>query len=248
MQQTNMERFMATLPRDFDNRLEVHFEQLTRETTAEMKQARQRNLTARQIVISIHRAADDVVRAVLDRGETPDCKRGCNYCCHYRVDVSATEALALADFAAKLPEPKRVQVTASLASNVARTSKLTKTQHIQTNIACAFLSDGECLAYEVRPLACRRHHSMQLPTCEATFADPLLDTPHIQSAGWIAGVDVVTAAHAIAAGQAGFDNTHYELNAAVKAALETPAASRRWRDGKVALPQVRDRAPPALGN
>ena len=38
--------------------------------------------------------------------------------------------------------------------------------------ACAFLVDGECAAYEVRPSACAAYHSLSRERCEQSFQDP----------------------------------------------------------------------------
>ena len=43
--------------------------------------------------------------------------------------------------------------------------------------------------------------------------------------------------------RAGFDATRYEMSAAVLAALKSTSASqRRWRDGKLAFPNVLDKS------
>ena len=46
--------------------------------------------------------------------------------------------------------------------------------HATARRACAFLIEGECSAYEVRPSACAAYHSVSKQRCEQSFHDPSL--------------------------------------------------------------------------
>ena len=65
------------------------------------------------------------------------CKKGCNSCCHIRVDVSELEVLYIKKHALKA------------------------TKNIQEGLVvgdpCPFLKNGGCSIYEARPFHCRRH-------------------------------------------------------------------------------------------
>ena len=45
-------------------------------------------------------------------------------------------------------------------------------EHRRANLACAFLQDGRCSAYAVRPQACAAYHSTSRQHCEHAYANP----------------------------------------------------------------------------
>ncbi|WP_432263019.1 YkgJ family cysteine cluster protein [Cupriavidus sp. TMH.W2] len=170
-----------------------------------------------------------------------DCKAGCDYCCHYHVQVSAAEAFALAEHIAGLPAAEQTAIRDRLAASVERIGPLSHAQYHATNIPCAFLQDGRCSVYAARPTACRGYHAVAVQACAAAFArpeappmrrlDPVRDA--VQKGYW----STMLLGHE----HAGRDTMVYELQAAVLAALTNRAAFRRWKEGKVAFPEVRDR-------
>lgn len=213
---------------------------LAGQVESQLREVRAKQGGARRVAMRIYRAADEGIRQA--QAEV-DCKRGCSMCCHYHVMVSATEALALAQRAKDMPPEQLDRVTLRLEDNVTRTATMTRSQHISTNVPCAFLESDECTIYEDRPLACRKHHSKQVEICQRTFADPGHDANHEQDLAWIFSAEAVIQANDAASKRAGFDATRYEMSAAVLAALKSTSASqRRWRDGKLAFPNVRDKS------
>jgi hypothetical protein len=131
---------------------------------------------------------------------------------------------------------------ARLRNNAARAAALGKDAHIQTNVACAFLSEaGSCDIYSLRPSACRRHHSYDVTPCRTTFEDPSRGDQNPVSAERMATADGFQAAAMVASSQQGFDARRYEMSGAVLEALTNKAAVKRWKDGKTSFPSVRDR-------
>ncbi len=171
------------------------------------------------------------------------CDKGCSYCCHYHVYVYPIEVLALAEFISKLDDPTQTAIESRLAHNVARISTLTVDQHIATNVRCALLDDnGKCIAYALRPLACRKHHSVDGISCKVTFDDTassmqntLVGKREAVSTGFIVSLTM-------GAREAGVDATQYEMNSALSEALSNSACAKRWKDGKVTFPSVKDKA------
>jgi Fe-S-cluster containining protein len=78
------------------------------------------------------------------------CAKGCAFCCHLPVLVTAPEAALLAEVARRTPD-----VRARLEKEERR---------------CPFLGDDDlCVAYDVRPLRCRAHTSSDRAVCERVF-------------------------------------------------------------------------------
>lgn len=171
------------------------------------------------------------------------CENGCSYCCYYHVYVYPIEALALAEFVKKFNESVQAVIRERLAANLTKISTLTLEQHIATNVRCALLGDdGKCLAYAMRPLACRKHHSVDGISCKVTFDDPASPMKNTLIGEREAVASGFVAALTMGARSAGADTLQYEMNGALSEALSNPACVRRWKDGKVTFPSVRDKS------
>ena len=80
----------------------------------------------------------------------PACFKGCNHCCHQRVEVTDFEALVLAHVVEQRPE-------------------LRERLDEDTGDACPFLVDGECSVYFFRPAVCRAAASPDAEWCRRRF-------------------------------------------------------------------------------
>ena len=165
------------------------------------------------------------------------CERGCNYCCHQRVEVRPYEAFVLADhIRARMTQAEQLTVKRRLAANGARIAPLAPLQHTQAGIPCALLIDGACSVYEARPAACRKYYSLSVDTCQSAFENPTeplvgpLEDDGLRLAG-----NAVALGFAKGVEESGRDANRYELHAALLEALENPKAARRYRDGKKAF-------------
>lgn len=79
--------------------------------------------------------------------ETP-CRRGCSACCHMAVGMGSIEAQRIALKTGRQPQVPPPYVDTRV--NVSR----------YTGVPCPFLKENICTIYDVRPLACRIHHSL----------------------------------------------------------------------------------------
>lgn len=199
--------------------------------------------TAADHQTSIYRRFDIAIEQAPNLlGTQQACKPGCSYCCHYKVHLSASEALAIAEHLHSTPASKKEACLNRLQANVAEVRKLGPELHMTTNIQCAFLSeDGQCEIYSLRPIACRRHHSYDVTPCKVTFDDPSRTDPNQQSLEQLAIAAGFTHASHAASEQTGFDNALYEMNGAILEAVTNGASSKRWKNGKNAFPTVGDR-------
>ena len=162
-----------------------------------------------------------------------DCKEGCNYCCYQTVPVTAPEAFAIAEFITS-PEssPATEARTAKLIAVNQTTQSLTPRERTKKHIPCAFLEDGRCSIYPVRPLACSEFTSMDLNDCKRAYR------VGFKPKGIVHEKARMVAFYAVRQGMLDglrealpeLHPEHYELTAAVIAA-SVPNAAKNWLAG-----------------
>jgi len=101
------------------------------------------------------------------------CAAGCTFCCHQRVGVFAHEAVALRrDLRQRLSASEYEAIEHRILANARTIDGWTPEQHRAANLRCALLVEGRCAAYDVRPSACARYHSLSRARCEHAFEHP----------------------------------------------------------------------------
>lgn len=175
---------------------------------------------------------------IAERGTAPVCRAACSLCCSLRVDVFAHEIFLIADHLRARFSPEMISaVKARLATHAGQVLALTPFEHATRNIPCPLLGeDGRCTVYEVRPLSCRRHHSMDFAACQFTYDHPAdLEFPGAHDVELFRTLtDALRQTGEIYAEYA-FDITIYELGTALAEALEDPASWTRWHEGQQAF-------------
>ena len=162
------------------------------------------------------------------------CRAGCNFCCHLRVMIFPHEAIALFRYlGSHMPKEQAQRVRQRVLENAAHIAALAREGRSVTNLACAFLVDGKCSAYEARPGTCSGYHSLSREKCEASFNN---------GGSLPEGIPVLTALRYVATAldegmEQGLDAaklsaTRVELNTAVAALIRNPALIPRWRSGR----------------
>jgi Fe-S-cluster containining protein len=168
------------------------------------------------------------------RGDGIACREGCNFCCHLRVMVFPHEAIALFRYLDRyIPSEQADGIRARLLENAERRARLTREGQLVPATRCAFLVDGKCSAYEVRPAACSAYHSLSKGRCEdgyykepgAVHRIPVLQALRFVSAALDEGMDEGLAA-------AGLNGTHVELHTALAALMRAPGLIETWRSGR----------------
>jgi hypothetical protein len=157
------------------------------------------------------------------------CRGDCPACCCLRVTVTAPEALLLARFIsvnAQAFAERNVDLIARITAIDAAVGSLTEAERMAAGRSCAMLEAGFCLAYKLRPLACRGHASFDAEACAKATAGQNVDVP--VSAEHIVLRGLVQSAMMAAMQEAGLASGLYELNGAVALALTTPDAPRLW--------------------
>lgn len=159
------------------------------------------------------------VDASLGQGSEPvsvACQLGCHFCCFIRVNVLADEAKSIA---AAVPLHRREAVAGRLQEFVREASKLAPRTRFMKPMLCSLNEDGRCTVYDVRPLACRSHHSFSVRECEASFNDWESNLPVTRHTLRKVCCEAAIEGYLDALGFAGEDNRVLELPEALQIAL-----------------------------
>jgi hypothetical protein len=160
------------------------------------------------------------------------CKGDCPACCIIRVVATAPEVFLVARFVAAnaaILAQHGVDLVGRIHGAAEAASGLGERERMALKRICPFIEDGLCLAYRVRPLACRGHASYDEAACrEATAGadvEAAISTPHLVVRSLVQNAMMASLRGA------GLAWGLYELNGAVALALSTPQAELRWTEG-----------------
>jgi Fe-S-cluster containining protein len=97
------------------------------------------------------------------------CKGGCSWCCHMNVQVFSAELDLLVAVLPKLPPV--IQARARSEINRLASIGYSNEDRVRQKAPCPFLHPVQktCTVYEVRPFACRAHHSTRVSVCRSDF-------------------------------------------------------------------------------
>lgn len=161
------------------------------------------------------------------------CAKGCASCCTLRVTATAPELLLIARFlrATRSAYARAgIDLIARLREADAATRGLDETQRVALRQRCAFIVQGACAIYAVRPLACRGHASHDVRACvdaaagrrdEVPFSGPHRLVRSLVQSALLAALD-----------DAGLPWGLAELNEGLVALLDAATdPDALWRDG-----------------
>ncbi len=110
-------------------------------------------------VLPIYRATLDAwAEGVSDAGEV-SCRKGCHHCCHNLVSASLAEGALVASHLFKEGFISRYKDRLNDTARKAESVDGPNAEHdyLSSKTPCAFLDDGECSIYGLRPSACRSY-------------------------------------------------------------------------------------------
>lgn len=165
----------------------------------------------------------------------PACRSGCAWCCYQKVGTVAAEVLRVARFLREsLPADETAAVRARAAEVTVRRRALPPGERKRARFPCPLLSENRCLAYPVRPLTCRGYNSTDAELCREVLGPgggrPGGEVPDYAPQRRLA--TFVLDGLRVGLGGAGLDGELLELAAALKVALDHPAAENRWLSGE----------------
>jgi Fe-S-cluster containining protein len=209
-----------------------------RATTAALRSKAAKLLRTRDAVAcaAVSRHVDAVLEGELAAqrasGAKIACAPGCTFCCHQRVGVFVHEAVALLrELRNRLPPAEAQAIERRVVANAKTIDGLTPEQHRAANLRCALLVDGRCAAYDVRPSACARYHSLSRARCEHSFEHPQdIGTPRNSRPALAALQELASALESsleAALIDAGLPSAKGELHQTLRALLEDPSTWAR---------------------
>lgn len=161
-----------------------------------------------------------------------ECAKGCRWCCHQPVLISAAEAITIAAvLGAELTAQGQVQAGETLGARARQVgSPDWDVVWLRERRPCGFLSaDGACSIHAIRPTVCRSYQSISRKACEDWYVG---DTRHVPIDRFAhrAGNGIL---HGLieAARESGRDAHLYELHSAVLFALSDRECAWRWAEG-----------------
>ncbi len=170
------------------------------------------------------------------------CAKGCSWCCYQGVAVTVPEVFWIITYLGRtLPQEQFDRVRARIIEMADKTRGLSTAQQFHPDLPCPLLENGECLAYEARPLSCRGMSSLSATACKNALMDPeerrkMAEEnatpipgfePHFLVAAAIGRGEQFGLIDASLMGQA------VDLTQGLRAALEAgPSSLQDWLDGK----------------
>lgn len=168
------------------------------------------------------------------------CHGECAACCRLRVAATAPEIFLLARFvsvnAAAFAE-RGVMLLKRIADADRAIGGLSEEQRMLVQHVCPLIEDGLCLAYKIRPLACRGHAAFDKASCVAAARGEAVETE--VSAAHLVVRRLVQNALMAALRRAGLAWGLYEVNRGLNIALSAPDALEQWISGEDPLTPAR---------
>jgi len=143
------------------------------------------------------------------------CRRGCGWCCHQPVFLTAPEAVVVvAHLRATWTSERLNRLRALLAARAAeRQTQIDDRSLLASGLPCVFLDEeNSCTIHPARPLACRGITSSSAQACAERYVDPAAPPPPIDPHGHTATRAVLHGLSAALTG-AGMAGGMGELNA-----------------------------------
>jgi Fe-S-cluster containining protein len=169
------------------------------------------------------------------------CKAGCNWCCYQSVRVTPPEVFRIVEFIRSMPDTDREELESRLRHLRKLTRGISQKKRAKLRLACAFLKDGLCSIYSVRPLACAEFTSVNAKDCERGFRKGF-HKAHVTHE--MARIMVYKGAErglllGLRKALPNADTSVLELTAAVAAALGSPDSATAWLEGKPVFKDAR---------
>jgi Fe-S-cluster containining protein len=169
------------------------------------------------------------------------CKRGCAWCCYQLVPVSVPETLRIASFVRELPAQDYANTVERLRSLDKATRGLTSQQRVGIPKSCAYLLEGECSIYPVRPLACAEFTSYDVQVCKRGKRSGFKPNSVLHEKARMLAYNAVQRglSQGVKSALPHVDCEPLELTAASVIALDTPSAATSWLVGSIIFSSAR---------
>lgn len=204
--------------------------QKQQKTYRQLLMANKNKVFSIQIMGRLHRQIDEVTDEVRERPDVKfDCKSGCSYCCHFRIEVFAPEIFLLARRLRTLPADRLDSLIQQLEAHAADAQGIRREDF---SMKCPLLVDNMCSVYEDRPSICRKYLSLDVEECKKPGVSAPEDGELVfKSLALISGTKEAFA-------KAKIPLTVHELGQALLVALTDDTCETRWFKGETVFPLI----------
>jgi Fe-S-cluster containining protein len=133
---------------------------------------------------AMYAEVDSLVAKALTK-VTVSCKKGCHDCCKLLCCCTFAESILIADTLLRAEGDEWVKVwlpKLQAAAWAADYPEISNDSYFKKKIPCAFLKDGTCAIYDMRPGACRLHYVVTPPAnCSPDVTKVDIQTPDFQN-------------------------------------------------------------------
>lgn len=139
-----------------------------------------------EMYVDIDNMISSVYELARQQNQNIDCKLGCEWCCHQPVFALSYELDYLQNYIRQWFDEETIdEISTKAGKKVKHLQNLKDEALLQSKYPCPLLGEGACMAYEVRPMACRIYLSSKLDSCNRYYKIPedksnypaLLDMP-----------------------------------------------------------------------
>jgi len=162
------------------------------------------------------------------------CAQGCNTCCSQpELSLSAVEVFCIAEHIEKTFSAAEAENLRQRLDRLKIAKEKTALDTPQPLYECPLLTEQGCSVYDVRPFACRGHHSYDLAQCEEAkrsgFTIPVIH----QYGEQVSAAQMVVVALRQSLLENNLESGLLDLHLALKIALDDSQARSRWLNGEV---------------
>ena len=127
----------------------------------------------REMYSAIDDFIESFVELAVQNKKSPECKKGCEWCCHQPVFALDYELEYLNNFLNEnFSEEERKKISSRAEQKMEKLKGLDKDALLNSKYPCPLLENGSCTAYEARPMACRIYLSYDVKTCLRFYNHP----------------------------------------------------------------------------
>lgn len=139
-----------------------------------------------QLHLMVDEAVDAFTEFAIKHNRTPDCKKGCSWCCYQPVFALSYELDYLKDYLENsFSKEEQIKIYARAESKRNKLRNLKGEALLNSKFPCPLLENNICMAYSARPVACRIYLSTDVGSCKKFYEVPerhdavpaLLDLP-----------------------------------------------------------------------
>ena len=202
--------------------LDRYYTKAINEFKLKLKMKRNKTESGISLIRLLHEKVDKLAKNVSRAGIVLACSRGCSSCCKIRVEALTPEIFYMAD------QLKRRSGVDKIITQLEKYSKVAKGLKMDEHrLECPMLHDNECSIYDIRPMMCRRFHSLSIQACRTEGADiPQNGELACKAMALPKALKKTYADIGLSVGQ-------HELGQALLVALTKDSALKEWSEGEV---------------